>query len=227
MTRPRTTNRTTTRSGPGPKRSGRADTRPGRGDARPGRADARADTREAPADARYGQKRPSRGDARRGPADTRPEAGPKRSGPKPAERSGPKPADRSGPGPKRRARMKGDLRHVRAAEPKSDADKAAAQEARSLSGRATRYLRGLGHHLEPIVQIGKDGITEGVVTATRAALLAHELVKVRVSTESPIDRKDAGAELAEHAGAALAQTLGRTLLLYKRHPHKPKIELPR
>ena len=90
-----------------------------------------------------------------------------------------------------------------------------------------RYLRGLGHHLEPVVQIGKEGITAGVVTATRAALLAHELVKVKILTESPVDRKLAGEELAARVGASLAQTLGRTLLLYKRHPNKPKIVLPR
>lgn len=132
--------------------------------------------------------------------------------------------------PKRRKRSavkRGDLRAVRAAEPRTEESRAAAQSARALSGKAARYLRGLGHHLDPIVQIGKDGITDGVVTATRAALLAHELVKVKILPEAPIDRKLAGEELAERAGAALAQTLGRTLLLYKRHPHKPKIELPR
>jgi RNA-binding protein len=136
---------------------------------------------------------------------------------------------RSGPGPKRLRALakKGDLRHIRAAEPKTEAEKAAAQVARALSGRAARYLRGLGHHLEPIVQIGKEGITEGVVAATRTALLAHELVKVRILTEAPVERKEAGEELAERTGSALAQTLGRTLLLYKRHPHKPRIVLPR
>ena len=102
-----------------------------------------------------------------------------------------------------------------------------AKTAPTLSGKAARYLRGLGHHLDPVIQIGKEGITDGLVAATREALLAHELVKVRVLAEAPIDRKDAGVELAERAGAALAQTLGRTLLLYKRHPRKPKIVLPR
>jgi RNA-binding protein len=128
---------------------------------------------------------------------------------------------------KRALQKKGDLRHVRAAVPKTAAAKAKAEEARALSGRQQRYLRGLGHHLDPIVQIGKEGITAGVVEATRVALLAHELVKVRVLQEAPVDRKEAGEELARRAGAALAQTLGRTLLLYKRHPHKPKIVLPR
>lgn len=134
----------------------------------------------------------------------------------------------SGPGPKRRAALakKGDLRHERAAAREAD-EGAGALEARALAGKAARYLRGLGHHLDAIVQIGKDGITDGVVRATREALLAHELVKIRILSESPVDRHEAGSELARRTGAALAQTLGRTLLLYKRHPHKPKIVIPR
>ena len=90
-----------------------------------------------------------------------------------------------------------------------------------------RYLRGLGHHLDAVVQLGKDGITDGLVGALVEALRTHELVKVRVGAECPIDRKEAGPELATRSGATLAQVLGRTLLLYKRHPNKPKIELPR
>jgi RNA-binding protein len=97
----------------------------------------------------------------------------------------------------------------------------------TLTGKASRYLRGLGHHLDPVVQIGKDGVTEGVVKATRGALLAHELVKVKVLPEAPVDRKEVAEDLARKAGAALAQVLGRTFLLYKRHPQKPKIVLPR
>jgi RNA-binding protein len=96
-----------------------------------------------------------------------------------------------------------------------------------VTGAGIRYLRGLGHHLDPVVQIGKDGITDGLVAALVAALRAHELVKVKVGTECPVDRKEAAPELATRTGATLAQILGRTLLLYKRHPSKPKIELPR
>ena len=98
---------------------------------------------------------------------------------------------------------------------------------RPLTNKVARHLKGLGHHLDPVVQIGKEGITEAIVRATKEQLLAHELIKVRISPDAPVDRKDAGAELAEKVGASLAQTLGRTVLLYKRHPHKPKIELPR
>jgi RNA-binding protein len=116
---------------------------------------------------------------------------------------------------------------VRALAPKTDEQRAQAVVARALTGKATRYLRARGHHVDPTVQIGKEGISAGVVAAAKEALLAHELIKVRILSESPVDRKLAGAELAERAGAFLVQTLGRTLLLYKRHPHKPKLELPR
>ena len=98
---------------------------------------------------------------------------------------------------------------------------------RELTGAQARYLRGLGHHLDAIVQIGKEGISDGLVKALKEALLAHELVKVRLLQEAPVDRKDAGPELAKRAACSLAQTLGRTLLFYKRHPNKPKIVLPR
>jgi RNA-binding protein len=102
-----------------------------------------------------------------------------------------------------------------------------AKPAGPITGGGIRYLRGLGHHLDPVVQIGKDGITDALVAATNEALRAHELIKVKVGTECPVDRKEAGPELAQKTGATLAQVLGRTLLLYKRHPSKPKIDVPR
>lgn len=96
-----------------------------------------------------------------------------------------------------------------------------------ITGSGIRHLRGLGHHLDPVVQIGKEGITDAVIAAIKSALTAHELIKIKVGSECPVDRKEAGPELAEKTGSTLAQILGRTLLLYKRHPSKPKIELPR
>ncbi|MCS6900432.1 MAG: ribosome assembly RNA-binding protein YhbY [Polyangiaceae bacterium] len=95
-----------------------------------------------------------------------------------------------------------------------------------LHGKAMRYLRSLGHELSPIVQIGKEGLTEGVVQATSRALLDHELIKVKVGTEAPEGRKDTLATLAKSTTAELVQVLGRTGLLYKKHPESPRIQLP-
>ena len=96
-----------------------------------------------------------------------------------------------------------------------------------LSGAAIRHLRALGHDRDPVVMIGKEGLTDALTKATSAALLSHELIKVRVQGEAPVDRKEAALALAAATGAVLAQVLGRTFLLYKRHPKAPKIQLPK
>jgi RNA-binding protein len=96
-----------------------------------------------------------------------------------------------------------------------------------LTGKQRQHLRALAHHLDPVVQIGKEGVTEGVSKATERALLDHELIKVRIGTEVPDERQDAARALADATKAELVQVLGRTCLLYKRHPQKPKLKLPR
>jgi RNA-binding protein len=95
-----------------------------------------------------------------------------------------------------------------------------------MTGKQRRYLRGLGHHLEPVVQVGKEGITEGLVQATDAALLQHELIKIRLGDAAGDDRHSIGDALADAAGAELVQVLGRTLLLYRRREEEPAIMLP-
>jgi RNA-binding protein len=97
---------------------------------------------------------------------------------------------------------------------------------RALDGRQRRHLRALGHHKKPVVQVGVHGLTDGVVQAVNQALTQHELVKVRVAGDAPTPPEELGPELARGTGSELAQTIGRTLLLYRPHPEKPRIVLP-
>lgn len=94
-----------------------------------------------------------------------------------------------------------------------------------LAGKDRRALRALGHHLNPIVQIGQQGITIGVIDAAQQALADHELIKVKVLEGAPVDRKAAAEELARETDSQLAQVLGRTFLLYRAHPTEPKIKV--
>jgi RNA-binding protein len=96
-----------------------------------------------------------------------------------------------------------------------------------LSGKQRRYLRGLGHNLEPIVQIGKLGLTDAVTAAVDTALDEHELIKVRIGTECPDDRHDVAERLAPAVKGEVAQVLGRTLLLWRKRPKDSKIQLPK
>jgi RNA-binding protein len=85
----------------------------------------------------------------------------------------------------------------------------------------------LGHHLNPVVQIGKLGLTSGVTDAVLNALAEHELVKVRIGTECPEDRHELAERLGPLLGAEVVQVLGRTVLFYQRRAKDPTIQLPK
>jgi RNA-binding protein len=95
-----------------------------------------------------------------------------------------------------------------------------------LTGKQRRYLRALGHHLAPVMQMGHEGLSDAVVAEANAQLETHELIKVKVGESSPVSRHDAASALAKKTGSAVAQVLGRTFLLYRRRPRDPRIELP-
>ena len=96
-----------------------------------------------------------------------------------------------------------------------------------LTGKQRRHLRALGHELKPIVQVGKDGIDEGLIAALDAALADHELVKIKIGDAAGVDRNAAADELAAKTHSEVAQVLGYTVLLYRADPEDPKITLPK
>lgn len=95
-----------------------------------------------------------------------------------------------------------------------------------LTGKQKRYLRGLGSTYDPVLQIGKSGITDNSVLQAQEALEARELIKVKVLNNC-LDEAQAVAEiLAIKTNAKLVQVIGRNFLLFKQSDKKPKIELP-
>ena len=87
-----------------------------------------------------------------------------------------------------------------------------------------KRLRGHGHNLQAVVQIGKHGTTQPVLEQITHALFDHELIKIKLATECPESRFDVAEKLAELPGANVVQILGKAILLYKRHPKEPKFE---
>ena len=74
------------------------------------------------------------------------------------------------------------------------------QEKMLLNAADKRELKKLAHHLKPIVQIGKKGVTDALIQEIDTALLAHELVKVHIAK----DQKD---NLKEDLDQILAKTM--------------------
>lgn len=94
-----------------------------------------------------------------------------------------------------------------------------------LTNAQRRSLRALAHALKPVVHVGKEGITEKVIMAADDAIYAHELVKIRVLESVSQNRKEAARELAKRLEAELVSLVGRVVVLYRRHPDEPKIDL--
>lgn len=94
-----------------------------------------------------------------------------------------------------------------------------------LNSSQRKFLRGLAHHLEPVVRVGQKGVTESVLAETGRALEAHELIKVRLDAEGK-EKKEVAGTLAEKTGAELAGVVGKIAILFKAREEKPKIKLP-
>jgi RNA-binding protein len=84
----------------------------------------------------------------------------------------------------------------------------------TLTGSQRKALRGLAHDLKPLIQIGRAGLTDGVLASLDEALADHELVKVRF-----LDHREQKKELCELASrrldAALAGTVGHVAIFYR------------
>ncbi|MFO1312126.1 MAG: YhbY family RNA-binding protein [Burkholderiales bacterium] len=93
---------------------------------------------------------------------------------------------------------------------------------KALTPTERRDLRAKAHHLEPVVIVGHHGLTPAVLHEIDVALLAHDLVKVRVLGD---DRDAREAMLAQACGAleaAPVQHVGKILVLWRPNPERRK-----
>lgn len=96
-----------------------------------------------------------------------------------------------------------------------------------LRGKQKRFLRSLGVTMDPILTVGKEGISAHTIAQADGALLARELIKGRVLNTAPEGAEETASAIAEATGAELVQVVGRNFLLYRAHPEEPKLQLPR
>ena len=91
-----------------------------------------------------------------------------------------------------------------------------------LTPEQRKNLRSQAHHLDPVVMIGSDGLTEAVRKELHAALTAHALIKVRVFSDSRELRESLLGEAAGALNAAPVQHIGKLLVLWRPKPAKDK-----
>lgn len=85
----------------------------------------------------------------------------------------------------------------------------------ALTAHGRAALKAQAHGLEPVVRIGHAGLTDGVVADVSRALEAHELIKVKIGEGGRQERDAITGALCARTGAALVQSVGRVLVLWR------------
>ncbi len=95
-----------------------------------------------------------------------------------------------------------------------------------LTGKQRSYLKGLANNIDPIFQVGKNGITNNFIKQIDEALEARELIKVKVLNNNLLEAKDIANELAVELDAEFVQSIGHKFVLYRESVENKKIQLP-
>ncbi len=95
-----------------------------------------------------------------------------------------------------------------------------------LTGKQRSYLKSIAHNIDPLFQLGKNGLTENFIIQVEGALETRELVKINVLKNCELDPKEVANELMEELGAEFVQSIGRKFVIYRESEENKKIELP-
>lgn len=96
----------------------------------------------------------------------------------------------------------------------------------TLTSKQRAYLKSLAQTIQPIFQIGKNGLTPEITEAVNLALEAREIVKIAVLNNCYDDPNEMCQILAERTRAVPVQVIGKKIILYRPAKKNPKITLP-
>lgn len=85
-----------------------------------------------------------------------------------------------------------------------------------------RQLRKLAHALNPVIRVGRAGVSAAVVNETDLALTAHELIKVKIAAGDRTRRDEAITLLCDRCTAECVQRIGNVAVLYRANPKKKR-----
>ncbi len=93
----------------------------------------------------------------------------------------------------------------------------------ALTSKQRAYLRQLANTQEPVVHIGKEGVTQNLITQTWDALEARELIKVQLMKNAPYETREACTLLCEKVHADPVQCIGQRFVIYRKARKDSKI----
>ena len=97
----------------------------------------------------------------------------------------------------------------------------------NLSSSQRSYLRSQAHHLEPVVLIGKHGITDGTIESIDRVLEARELIKIKFR-EFKDEKLSLSEKITELTNSQIVGVIGHTVIIFRQNPDsdKRKIHIP-
>jgi len=91
----------------------------------------------------------------------------------------------------------------------------------NLSSSQRSYLRSQAHHLEPVVLIGKHGITDGAIESIDRVLEARELIKIKFR-EFKDEKLSMSEKITELSNAQIVGVIGHTVIIFRQNPDPDK-----
>ena len=89
-----------------------------------------------------------------------------------------------------------------------------------ITTKQRAVLRGLANTLDPVMQIGKDGLTENSIAQIDGVFEARELFKINVLKNSDEDTRSLAQKLQEITGCDIVQCIGNKLVVYRKSKKK-------
>jgi len=89
-----------------------------------------------------------------------------------------------------------------------------------LTNTQKKYLNKQANPIKPIYQIGKEGISQNLITGISEALEVHELIKVKLLETCPVDTNEAVIVISAGCKCEVVNVIGRTIILYRKSKKK-------
>ena len=86
-----------------------------------------------------------------------------------------------------------------------------------LTGKQRSFLKSKANTIDPIFQLGKNGLTESFIKQVDVVLESRELIKINVLNNSGLEAKEIAIQLSEELGADFVLSLGIRFVFYREY----------
>ena len=94
----------------------------------------------------------------------------------------------------------------------------------NLSSSQRSYLRSQAHHLEPVVLIGKHGITDGTIESIDRVLETRELIKIKFR-EFKDEKLSLSEKITELTNSQVVGVIGHTVIIFRQNSDSDKRQI--